>query len=445
MDVVEYLRISQDRDGEERGVERQRRENREYAAARGLAIVATFCDNDVSATSGASRPEFERMLASRPGAILAWHQDRLLRLTSDLERVIALDVPVYTATSGTLDLSTPAGRAVARTISAWSQYEGEQKALRQKASNRQRAEAGRWQFSRRPYGYQRRDGRIEIVETEAAIVRELYRRYIDGESYYALAEELTERGIPTFGGPWTMGRVRQILRNEHYAGITTYNGMPVEAESIEWEPLIDRKTWAAYLRVRDGRKRAGSWSTATRHLLGGLIYCDVCGSRMTARPDRGRQVYACGVNWCVSRGAADLDALVTGLVIARLRDPKVVDRLREAPDTAPLEAELSELHRRRDDIADLLADGLLSRQKAREKAEVLTSEIEALTRRLDALRGDSPLTALALAESIPERWASLSITARRRAIEESGVVVRVRKMGAGRRTFDPASVEITWR
>ena len=48
------------------------------------------------------------------------HTDRLVRLTEELDRVIKVEVPVHTVTAGDLDLSTPAGRAVARTITAWA-------------------------------------------------------------------------------------------------------------------------------------------------------------------------------------------------------------------------------------------------------------------------------------------------------------------------------------
>lgn len=443
MDVVEYLRISQDRTGEAAGVDRQRKENRAYARKHGLRIAATYVDNDQSATRG-TRPEFERMLAAHPAAILAWHQDRLLRLTKDLERVIALDVPVYTTVSGTIDLSTPAGRAVARTVAAWSQYEGEQKALRQKSSNLQRAERGRWHFSRRPYGYQRTDGRVKIVPEEAVIVRETYSRYLAGESYYAIAADFTEWNVPTFGGGWSMTRVRQLLRNEHYAGLSSYNGKLVEPDQIEWEPLIDRDTWREYTRMRDTRKASGSWSRATKHLLGGLAVCGVCESRMTARPDHGRQTYACTTNWCVSRLAAPIDDLVTRIVLARLSDPKIIAGLRDHPDTAPLETELRELHRRRDDIADLVGDGLLDRQKAREKAGALTTEVNVLTRRLDAMRIDSPLTDLALAESIPATWEALPVVDKRRAIAELGLNAQLHRGQPGVRAFNPDTVEITW-
>lgn len=446
--AVLYLRISQDRDGQRLGVERQEADCRALAARLGLDVVRLYIDNDTSATNGKVRPEFEAMISDAPEAIISWHQDRLLRLTSDLEKVIALDVPVYTVTAGTMDLSTPAGRAVARTVAAWSTYETEQKAVRQRRANVQRAARGYWQFSRRPFGYKRENGRVVQVPEEAAIVAECFRRYIAGESYYALAGDLNARGVPTFNGTaWSMERVRQMLRNPRYAGLAEYKGEPVELEegySITWEPIIDARTWDDYLAVREGRTRAGSWSTSTKHLLSGLAECGVCGGRMTARPDRGRQVYACGANWCTSRGGADVDAMVEAVVLSRLADPKVVQRLRTAPDLAPLDEEIRGLRKRRDDIADLVADGLIERRKARAQLTQITERLDALTKRRSALRRKSPTTDLALARSVPRRWAGLDVMAKRRVISDLGLRVLVDKMGPGRRGFDPSTVRLVW-
>lgn len=433
---VLYLRISSDPTGQQLGVQRQEKECRDLAKRLGLAVADVLTDNDISATSGKVRPGFEQLLASRPEAVVAWHQDRLLRLTRDLERVIDLGVPVHFVTAGSLDLSTPAGRAVARTVAAWSQYEGEQKSLRQQAANRQRAERGAWHFSRRPFGYQRINGSVVIVPVEAEVVREVFTRYRDGDSLYAIAADLNDRGVPTMdpGTRWSMRRVQQIIANAHYAGIVSYGGEVVEAEP-SWEPIIGPRLWADVTATRTSRTRASSWSTSTRHLLSGLARCGTCGGPMQARPDHGRPVYAC-TKWHAQIQQEPVDALVEAVIVARLRDPRIVKALRQEPATEPVEAELRDLRARRDDVLDLLAAGVLDRRAARERAEDLTAAIEATQARLNALRSASPVTDLALAESVPERWQVLPVLDRRRAVAELGLVVTVGKGKPGRRPRD---------
>ncbi len=76
MRVAIYCRISRDDAGDGLGVERQEQDCRALAARRGWTVVGTFVDNDYSAFSGRTRPDYERLLrATRGGGIdlvLAW-------------------------------------------------------------------------------------------------------------------------------------------------------------------------------------------------------------------------------------------------------------------------------------------------------------------------------------------------------------------------------------
>ena len=58
----------------------------------GWEVTHRYGDNDLSASSGRTRPGFEAMLKamadSEFGAVICWHPDRLFRSTKDLERLI---------------------------------------------------------------------------------------------------------------------------------------------------------------------------------------------------------------------------------------------------------------------------------------------------------------------------------------------------------------------
>ena len=64
------------------------------------------------------------------------------------------------------------------------------------------------------------DGLPEIVPEEAAIVRRIYREFLQGKSTNAIAAMLTEEGVPTPGKRtvWQRATVESILRNEKYKG-----------------------------------------------------------------------------------------------------------------------------------------------------------------------------------------------------------------------------------
>lgn len=70
-------------------------------------------------------------------------------------------------------------------------------------------------------GYRRgEDGRPEVVEEEAKLVRKIYRLFLEGWSTGKIAKQLTADGIPTPGGrsEWQSSTVNSILKNEKYKG-----------------------------------------------------------------------------------------------------------------------------------------------------------------------------------------------------------------------------------
>ena len=64
------------------------------------------------------------------------------------------------------------------------------------------------------------DGFPEIVPEEAAVVRRIYTRFMEGLAPCAIADELTADGIPTPAGKqhWSTSTVESILQNEKYKG-----------------------------------------------------------------------------------------------------------------------------------------------------------------------------------------------------------------------------------
>ena len=404
-----YNRISHDKDSDEEAVKRQNAAALKRAAAEGWEVAEVYTDNSISASKrNVIRPAYEKLLkdyrAGRFSIVIVQDLDRLTRQPRQLEdwaeagergdlRIVTLD--------GDVDFANDNGRMFARIKAAVARGEVERKSARQKFANESRAAQGAWTFSRRPYGYERRDGRVQVVADEAKVLREAYRRVNRGESFYAVGEDFNARGIrPLGGGKWTPRQLARTLGNCHNAGIVTYQGERVPEAVPQWEPIIDRRTWDDFTSARAAKNRPSGWSSAHKHLMSGLLICGVCGARMLARPDRGIQVYSCKDSWCVSITGSDVDPFVGELVVARLQDPGVLALLRSRPDTAPIQKELSEARARLADLTDLLAEGLLDRARARDRGRTLTEQIARLDQRLAAARADSPLADLALADQV---------------------------------------------
>ncbi|WP_052336343.1 recombinase family protein [Nocardioides alkalitolerans] len=370
LNVSIYVRLSEDEHGTSLGVARQEEACRRHAEAHGWRVHSVHIDNDLSATTGVRRPAFERLLASEPEAILVWHTDRLVRLSKELERVIDLGINVYAVQTGHVDLSTPAGRAVAKTVTAWAQYEGEQKAERQKLAARQRAVAGKPWWPTRPFGFEMGGGHRE---DEAAALREAYRGLLRGFSLARVVRDLNAAGHATNKGrAWTAPTFRSVLLNARNAGIRVYRGEEIGPAS--WSPIVTEEEFRAVVHLLNEPKRfrnGGRGGKGRReNLLTGLATCGKCGGPIRAawRGTRGEEgaykVYQCGGKHCVSHPTTWVDGRV--MLELTKRSEQWVGMVSEAKDDAAhdvpaLQAREAALQHRKAELAEMFADGTIDR------------------------------------------------------------------------------------
>src|SRR5215213_9754666 len=216
MAAVTYCRISADKTGAGLGVERQASDCRDLALKLRLGEPEVLTDNDLSAYSGKRRPGYQQLKQGlREGrwtALLVWHVDRLCRNVRDLEDIVDLvngRIAVHTVKGGEIDLETPEGRLQARMLGTLARYESEHRSDRVRRAIKQSADLGRNHGGPRPYGW---NPDATLNRAEAAIVAELTRRIIGGESCRSLAAELRARGVPSArGAPWAGNSVKSIV------------------------------------------------------------------------------------------------------------------------------------------------------------------------------------------------------------------------------------------
>ncbi|WP_167760452.1 recombinase family protein [Blastococcus sp. CT_GayMR16] len=453
-----YCRISDDRHGLGLGVERQRQDCHGLAERNGWRVVATHTDNDVSAYSGKVRPGYVELMrsieAGQVDVVVAWDPDRLHRSPAELEGFIAAvegaGVQVVSVQAGTVDLSTAAGRLVARMLGNIARHESEHKSERVRRVMQQRAESGR-SHGRRAYGWTREHtadgtGREAIAPSEAAVVRRIADALLSGESLRAVTAALNSDSVPTPTGvpEWGKNMVRALVLRERNAGLRVHRGEVVGDGA--WEPILPRDRWEQVRAVLTDPARKTSTGTAAAHLLSGIAHCGVCGARLRVAQNRGVPSYRCSANGCVIRRKEDLDHLVTELVIARLGAPDAADLFTtsDSPERVAAVAEADQLRARLDEAADQYADGLidgrmLERITARLRPQL--TEAEARSRLVDS----APLLdGLAGAPDVRGVWNGLSLS-RRRAVVETLMTVTLNRTRRGARTFDPEAVAITWR
>ena len=415
-------------------------------------MVDVLVDNDVSASTGKARPAYLRVLEmARAGAvdtIVVWHVDRLTRRLVDLEEVIGIceasNVRLATVT-GDLDLATDTGRMLARILASVARGEVERKGARQRRANKQRAESGKGRWTRRPFGYDRDGDRVVVVESEAEALRGAARDVLAGKSLGSIAEAWNAAGIATStGARWTTTPLRRALLNPRIAGRSMYNGADLGAG--EWAPILDLELHAKVEErlLEPGRRTA--FNTSAKHLLSGIAECGVCGLPMYGSPmkvhERRWMVYRCPA-YHVTRRMDLVDEVVVGTVVARLSRPDALALLTPDEDVDALRAEATDLRDRRDSLAALLAEGLLSPAAVRTQAGKLSKDLGDIEGRIAAALGDNPAATVASSDDVEAAWSALPLMSQR-GIVRTLMTVTILAAGKGAR-FTPEQVRTEWK
>ena len=445
--AFKYLRISDDPEGLEAGVTRQDEDTDKLAERLGVTVIETFVDNDRSASTLSTRPreDYERMMEAAPlilqrgDMILAYSNSRLTRRPMEWERILDLyathRIEVHTWVSGSIDLATADGRAMARTLAAWDAAEAERISERVKRANLQKAQQGKPHGGSRAYGW--KADRVTPDPDEQAIIVELARRIIAGESIHFLARDLNARGVPTVSGkPWTRASIRYMLKSPRMVGIRVHDGAEYPAA---WPAALDVMTWRHVRAVMsaDGRLRGSNGRVS---LLAGLAKCGECEGpirvKSTGSSGRYQLAYHCGP--CkLTRLREPIDFYVSRVIIHLLEQ----GFMPEEP-AAPIQLEAVDELRAK--IADTQARFADSDAMTVEQFE---SVMRRLNRRLAAEEAKlmpprlSRIAADVLGENAEAAWRRLSIDAQRKLIAELAEV-RLHRAIKGRNIFDPDTVEL---
>ena len=147
-------------------------------------------------------------------------------------------------------------------------------------------------------GYDRgENGQPVINEKEAKVVRSIYTSYLMGFSPKAIADDLTEKGVPTpsgRGNKWSVATIQSILSNEKYAGnailqktfcqdflnkkIVKNTGQMTQFHVTgSHEAIVTQEEFDLVQQEIENRKARSGHSYST-NIFTGKIVCGKCGS-----------------------------------------------------------------------------------------------------------------------------------------------------------------------
>ena len=319
-----YARVSSARQKKDETIGSQTAALREHAAQNRLEVPEQWVFED-EGHSGATlvRPALERLrdLAAQGcvDVVLVYSPDRLARKFAYqallLEEFARAGVRAEFVKGPRGD--SPEDQLLIQFQGMFAEYEKAQLAERYRRGKAYRARTGSVNvLSGAPFGYRyvrktdHAGAAYEIIEGEAALVAELFRRYADdGASIADLARWLTGQGAPTRTGKarWDRSVVWAMLRNPAYAGTAVFgktmatSGTPglnrvarlqgrttprpvktVDRPRADWveipvPAIVTGETFARVQQRLEDNKRFAARNTKVPSLLQGLAACSGCG------------------------------------------------------------------------------------------------------------------------------------------------------------------------
>lgn len=439
--LVALVRISKDRDNET-STQTQPFEINAWADTHGMEIVHTFTEVARSGFKRIPRPYLEDALAMvRNGladGIIVWKVDRFTRkgaieifrmLASIADGngfLIASNDGIDTRSGGMADVIKLT--VIAELAKAESEAKSDRSASWHRGRLRGDGNNGKPlpPAGRRPFGYDRRNGKLSINATEAATVRTIADDFLGGKSMRAIVRDLNASGIRKDDErPWSHRGVAYILASPTIAGGRMIDGTFIAGD---WKAILDVATWQAVAaKLRDPSRRTAH-TNEPQWLLTGIARCgrDGCDGSIRAKrhPKTGYR-YTCKVCGC-SVVASVADAVATETVMDYLagdgwRALRASGRTHDASAIAFLTARLDHARNRWMDGKD--SDAEYDRTK---------DEINA---RLAAIKS-APVVELPDVDDIASAWPTLPLESKRQVITAATESIRIMPSTPGASQFD---------
>ncbi|MCI0438723.1 MAG: recombinase family protein [Chloroflexi bacterium] len=421
-----YIRVSDPRQVKfGASLEEQKASIVAYCEHNNIEMAHIYVDAGISARK-INRPGFNEMLedvkAGKYNLVIVWKLDRMSRRPITGYRLKEAMDATRTEFYSIVEGDTVNNRVAFGMWLSFAEQESIDKSVRAKVGAAGRAKKGQIYHDAK-YGYRMgADGKPEIYEPEAEVVRRVFREYIEGVGTYEIGKRLEREGIlPRRRSFWPPYAILHIIKAIEYTGVGYFGRVrrvsigddhirteitdPSEWIQISYPTIIDEETWQAAQELRKARGRGfAPRRDPLEYPLRGLLYC-ACGHKYTVqttapseKPGRkkSQRSYACIIGryrkdrGCARRyiGAVGLEAAVWERVKWYFKHPEdIMAGLALAREEHESTGTLDELERKRcameaieeerkrhvinngkgyltDEELDLLMKGIMERREA---------------------------------------------------------------------------------
>ncbi|MDR1067339.1 MAG: recombinase family protein [Clostridiales bacterium] len=281
--AVIYARYSSSGQREE-SIEGQLRDCYDFARNKGLNVIGEYIDKALSGKTD-KRPDFQRMLRdSERGhfeAVIMWKMDRFARNRYDSamykyrlkKNGVRICYAKETIPEG------PEGIILESVMEGYAEYYSENLSQNVKRGYYDSALELKT-LGQKVIGYKKApDGRFEIDEGQAAVVRRIFEEYTAGERAKDIYTRLNNEGHRTSrGGVFNKNSVRRILQNEKYIGVYEYEDIRVEGGI---PAIVDIQLFEKVQTMVEKNHVSPSRGRGVMFLLTTKLFCGHCGSPMT--------------------------------------------------------------------------------------------------------------------------------------------------------------------
>ena len=310
MKTAIYCRVSTEEQANEGfSINAQKDKLTKYAESNDWDIVDYYIDDGISGKNLTDRIEVSRLIEDvkkgKINNVLIYKLDRLTRSVRDLIYLIELFEKhscTFNSQTEKIDTSNAVGRMFVKIIGIFAEFERENLAERVSFGYEQKTREGNYTNTNGVYGYDYvvKDKKLVVNEYEKELVNKIFDLYIDGISYFKIAQKLNNENIKTKrGGRWAASTIKSIINNPLYVGKVRYGvktknkdrSFTVDGNNIE--SIVSKSKWELANKVVKTRKkfkvrRYPSENSYYFH----IIKCNKCGGSMSARKQkRGGKFY----------------------------------------------------------------------------------------------------------------------------------------------------------